>query len=67
MLAETRAELDDFQHSSKELEEELEKELERTEKTQNELRIKVAKAETEREDWKVCMIGVLCFRCLTCA
>ena len=28
MLAETRAELEDFQHSSKELEEELEKELE---------------------------------------
>ena len=37
MLAETRAELDDFHHSSKELEEELERELERTEKAQQEL------------------------------
>lgn len=54
MLAETRAELDDFHHSSKELEEELERELERTEKAQQELKVKVARAETERDDWKVC-------------
>lgn len=54
MLAETRAELDDFHASSKELEEELERELERTEKAQQELKIKVAKAEHERDDWKVC-------------
>lgn len=53
MLAETRAELDDFQHSSKELEEELERELERTEKAQQDMKIKVAKSEMEREDWKV--------------
>ena len=53
MLAETRAELDDFQHSSKELEEELERELERTEKTQQDLRAKLARAENERDDWKV--------------
>ncbi|KAH9847376.1 hypothetical protein C2E23DRAFT_890054 [Lenzites betulinus] len=52
MLAETRAELDDFHHSSKELEEELERELERTEKAQQDLRVKVARAEQEREDWK---------------
>ncbi|PIL31622.1 hypothetical protein GSI_06324 [Ganoderma sinense ZZ0214-1] len=52
MLAETRAELDDFHHSSKELEEELERELERTEKAQLELKVKVARAETERDDWK---------------
>ncbi|KAI8980672.1 hypothetical protein BD414DRAFT_464892 [Trametes punicea] len=52
MLAETRAELDDFHHSSKELEEELERELERTEKAQQELRVKVARAEQERDDWK---------------
>ncbi|KII93534.1 hypothetical protein PLICRDRAFT_100265 [Plicaturopsis crispa FD-325 SS-3] len=52
MLAETRAELDDFQHSSKELEEELERELERTEKAQQDMKIKVAKSEMEREDWK---------------
>lgn len=53
MLAETRAELDDFHHSSKELEEELERELERTEKAQQELKVKVARAEQERDDWKV--------------
>ncbi|KAH9922998.1 hypothetical protein B0H21DRAFT_815013 [Amylocystis lapponica] len=52
MLAETRAELDDFHHSSKELEEELERELERTEKAQQDLRVKVARAEQERDDWK---------------
>lgn len=53
MLAETRAELEDFQHSSKELEEELEKELERTEKAQQDLKVKASKAEVERDDWKV--------------
>jgi t-SNARE complex subunit (syntaxin) len=53
MLAETRAELDDFHHSSKELEEELERELERTEKAQQDLRNKVAQAERERDEWKV--------------
>ena len=53
MLAEARAELDDFQRSSKELEDELERELERTEKTQQELRVKAAKAESERDEWKV--------------
>ena len=58
MLAETRAELEDFQHSSKELEEELEKELERTEKAQQDLKVKAAKAEVERDDWKVCSSGV---------
>lgn len=53
MLAETRAELDDFQHSSKELEEELERELERTERAQEDLKNRIARAESEREDWKV--------------
>ncbi|KDQ63621.1 hypothetical protein JAAARDRAFT_29646 [Jaapia argillacea MUCL 33604] len=52
MLAETRGELEDFQHSSKELEEELERELERTEKAQQELKVKVARAENERDEWK---------------
>ncbi|KAF9822021.1 hypothetical protein IEO21_00015 [Rhodonia placenta] len=52
MLAETRAELDDFHHSSKELEEELERELERTEKAQQDLKVKVARAEQERDEWK---------------
>jgi hypothetical protein len=53
MLAETRAELDEFQQSSKELEEELEAELERTEKAQKDLLLKTSKAESERDDWKV--------------
>ncbi|KAH7106710.1 hypothetical protein BKA62DRAFT_213581 [Auriculariales sp. MPI-PUGE-AT-0066] len=52
MLSETRHELDDFQHSSKELEEELERELERTERAQEDLKNKAARAESEREDWK---------------
>ncbi|KAF8922437.1 hypothetical protein CPB85DRAFT_1267592 [Mucidula mucida] len=52
MLAETRAELDDFHGASKELEAELENELARTEKAQQDLKIKVAKAEVERDEWK---------------
>ena len=56
MLAETRAELDDFQRSSKELEDELVRELEHNEKAQQDLRVKVAKAETERDEWKVCRL-----------
>jgi nuclear distribution protein NudE len=53
MLAETKAELDEFHHASKELEAELEAELARTEKAQMELKVKVSRAETERDDWKV--------------
>lgn len=53
MLAETRAELDDFHHASKELETELENELQRTEKAQQDLKVKVIRAESERDDWKV--------------
>ena len=53
MLTETRAELDEFQQSSKELEEELEAELERTEKAQKDLLVKASKAESERDEWKV--------------
>lgn len=53
MLAETRAEVDEFHTSSKELEEELIKEIERTEKAQQELKVKVAKTELERDEWKV--------------
>ncbi len=59
MLAETRAELDEFQVSSKELEEELERELERTEKAQQDLQIKVSRAEHEKDDWKVRMLPLL--------
>lgn len=53
MLAETRAELDEFHTSSKELEEELVKEIDRTEKAQQDLKVKVAKTELERDEWKV--------------
>ena len=53
MLAETRAELDDFHQASKELEAELENELQRTEKAQRDLHAKVIRAENERDEWKV--------------
>lgn len=53
MLAETRAELDEFHTSSKELEEELIKEIDRTEKAQQDLKVKVAKTELDRDEWKV--------------
>lgn len=59
ILAETRTELEDFQHSSKELEEELERELERAEKTQHDLKLKAGRAENERDEWKVCIYGLL--------
>ncbi|KAF9569683.1 hypothetical protein CPC08DRAFT_677331 [Agrocybe pediades] len=52
MLAETRAELDEFHQASKELEAELESELQRTEKAQQELQAKVYRAEHERDEWK---------------
>ncbi|KAG8825622.1 NADH:ubiquinone oxidoreductase [Serendipita sp. 401] len=52
MLSEARNELDDFIHSSKELEDELLRELERTEKTQNDLKDKISRLETDRDDWK---------------
>ncbi|KAL4064936.1 hypothetical protein V8B97DRAFT_2025847 [Scleroderma yunnanense] len=52
MLAETRAELDEFHTSSKELEEELIKEIERTEKAQQGLQVKISRTETERDEWK---------------
>jgi hypothetical protein len=53
MLAETRAELDEFHSSSKDLEEELIRELERTETAQRDLKVKVSKAESDRDEWKV--------------
>ncbi|KAJ7181781.1 hypothetical protein C8R43DRAFT_281291 [Mycena crocata] len=52
MLAETRAELDEFHIASRDLEAELEAELQRTEKSQQDLKVKVARAESERDDWK---------------
>lgn len=59
MLAETKAELDEFHHASKELEAELESELARTEQAQQDLKIKVSRAESERDDWKVCFVSAL--------
>lgn len=53
MLTETRAELDDFVHSSKELEEELLRELDRNEKVQKDLKDKVIAVEADRDNWKV--------------
>ncbi|OAX44733.1 hypothetical protein K503DRAFT_1598 [Rhizopogon vinicolor AM-OR11-026] len=58
MLAETRAELDEFHTSSKELEEELIKEIDRTEKAQQDLKVKVAKTELERDEWKFKFISL---------
>lgn len=53
MLSEARGELDDFIHSSKELEEELLRELDRTEKTQKDLKDRISRVESDRDDWKV--------------
>lgn len=62
MLAETRAELDDFHQASKELEAELESELQRTEKAQQDLQAKAIRSENERDDWKVRLCDL--FACL---
>lgn len=53
LLAETKAELDDFQTASKDLEEELERELQRTECEKERLRLLTSKAEKECNEWKV--------------
>lgn len=45
---------DEFQASSKELEDELERELSATEKQQTELKEKIKRLETEKDEWKVC-------------
>ncbi|RXK36538.1 hypothetical protein M231_06197 [Tremella mesenterica] len=55
-LIETRAELDEFQASSKELEDELERELAATEKHQAELKEKINRLEAEKEEWKTKLI-----------
>ena len=59
MLADTRAELDEFQRSSRELEDELVRELEHNEKVQQDLRVKVSRTENERDDWKVRSINAV--------
>jgi DNA-binding transcriptional regulator GbsR (MarR family) len=45
--------LDEFQASSKELEDELERELSATEKQQTELKEKIKRLEAEKDEWKV--------------
>jgi hypothetical protein len=52
ILADTRSELEQFQTTSKELEEELEIELQRTEAEKERLRVRASKAEVECEEWK---------------
>ena len=44
---------DEFQASSKELEDELEKELAATEKQRAELKEKIKRLEVEKEEWRV--------------
>ncbi|KAG2211457.1 hypothetical protein INT46_000281 [Mucor plumbeus] len=51
-LQDTRAALDEFQVSSRELEEELEKELQTTEKAYNELKSRCEHFKRDAEDWK---------------
>lgn len=52
-LAEVQLTLEEFQMSSKELEEELEKEVENTERRYNEIRIRNEAMRQEVEEWKV--------------
>lgn len=56
MLAETEAELKEFQISSKELEEEMALDVERAEKAREGMENKLARIEGERDDWKVSVI-----------
>ncbi|KAK4514034.1 Glutaminyl-tRNA synthetase [Mucor velutinosus] len=51
-LQDTRAALDEFQVSSRELEEELEKELQATEKAYNDLKSRCEHFKRDAEDWK---------------
>lgn len=44
---------EEFQQSSKELEEELEKDLQATEKEKLELKEKIVRLEIEKDEWKV--------------
>lgn len=57
-LAETRYTLEEFQLSSKELEEELEKEIDSTERRYNEIKIRNEAMRQEVDDWKVTIIHV---------
>lgn len=63
MLAETEAELKEFQISSKELEEEMALDVERAEKAREDMENKLARIEGERDDWKVCIVPSPMFVC----
>lgn len=52
-LAEAQYSLEEFQLSSKELEDELEKEVERTERRYKEIRIRNESMRQEIDEWKV--------------
>jgi len=52
-LSETKYALEEFQLSSKELEEELEKEIDSTERRYNEIKIRNEAMRQEAEEWKV--------------
>ncbi|ODN99046.1 hypothetical protein I350_07199 [Cryptococcus amylolentus CBS 6273] len=52
MLSDTRAELEEFQQSSKELEDEMEQELAANDKQQADLREKIKRLEQEKDEWK---------------
>ncbi|KAI8982186.1 hypothetical protein BDF20DRAFT_818334 [Mycotypha africana] len=58
-LQETRAALDEYQVSSRELEEELEKELQATEKAYKDLKARCEHFKQDADDWKV---GMLLFK-----
>lgn len=64
-LLETRAMLEDFQLSSRELEEELEKEIDSTERRYNEIRIRNEAMKQEVEDWKVTEQSLACLMTTT--
>lgn len=69
-LEEAKFGLEEFQLSSKELEEELEKEIDSTELRCNEIKIRNEGMRQEVEDWKVCLqlgqhcIFSLCIACI---
>jgi hypothetical protein len=56
MLAETEAELKEFQISSKDLEDEMALDVERAEKAREDMENKLARIEGERDDWKVSVL-----------
>lgn len=60
-LAETKFALEEFQLSSKELEEELEKEIDSTERRYNEIKIRNEAMRQEVEDWKVHLGNIITF------